>query len=105
MRGYGYRLVEFGFITNSEDVKIFNTRMDDIAAGVLAAFGIKAAENKEAENKAGGKDMGCILSVEGTKTQYYFDGQSVHAFYKWQRKECDQKGMQGDHRQHQADRG
>ena len=80
MRGYGYRLVEFGFITNAEDVKIFNTRMDDIAAGVLAAFGIKAAENKTEENKAGGEDMGCILSVEGTKTQYYFDGKSIHAF-------------------------
>lgn len=47
MRGYGYRLVEFGFITNAEDVKVFNTRMDDIAAGVLAAFGIgKIKESK-----------------------------------------------------------
>ena len=95
MRGYGYRLVEFGFITNAEDVKIFNTRMDDIAAGVLAAFGIKAAENKEAENKAGGKDMGCILSVEGTKTQYYFDGQSVHAFTNGKEKNVIKKVCRG----------
>lgn len=24
--------------------------------------------------------MGCILSVEGTKTQYYFDGRTIHPF-------------------------
>ena len=95
MRGYGYRLVEFGFITNAEDVKIFNTRMDDIAAGVLVAFGIKAAENKEAENKTGGEDMGCILSVEGTKTQYYFDGRSVHAFTNGKEKNVIKKVCRG----------
>nr|WP_304973189.1 N-acetylmuramoyl-L-alanine amidase [uncultured Schaedlerella sp.] len=95
MRGYGYRLVEFGFITNAEDVKIFNTRMDDIAAGVLAAFGIKAAENKTEENKAGGEDMGCILSVEGTKTQYYFDGKSIHAFTNGKEKSMIKKVCRG----------
>ena len=42
-KGYGYRLVEFGFITNSTDVNIFNTKMDEIATGVLNAFGIKSA--------------------------------------------------------------
>ncbi len=95
MRGYGYRLVEFGFITNAEDVKIFNTRMDDIARGVLAAFGIKAAENKTEENKTGGEDMGCILSVEGTKTQYYFDGKSVHAFTNGKEKNVIKKVCKG----------
>lgn len=95
MRGYGYRLVEFGFITNAEDVKIFNTRMDDIARGVLAAFGIKAAENKTEENKTGGEDMGCILSVEGTKTQYYFDGKSVHAFTNGKEKNVIKKVCSG----------
>lgn len=95
MRGYGYRLVEFGFITNAEDVKIFNTRMDDIARGVLAAFGIKAAENKTVESKTGGEDMGCILSVEGTKTQYYFDGKSVHAFTNGKEKNVIKKVCRG----------
>ena len=94
-RGYNYRLVEFGFITNAEDVKIFNTRMDDIAAGVLAAFGIKAAENKTEENKTGGEDMGCILSVEGTKTQYYFDGKSIHAFTNGKEKNVIKKVCRG----------
>lgn len=93
--GYNYRLVEFGFITNAEDVKIFNTRMDDIARGVLAAFGIKAAENKTEENKTGGEDMGCILSVEGTKTQYYFDGKSVHAFTNGKEKNVIKKVCRG----------
>ena len=39
-KGYNYRLVEFGFITNATDVSIFNNKMDEIAKGVLSAFGI-----------------------------------------------------------------
>lgn len=46
-RGFNYRLVEFGFISNAGDVNIFNSRMDDIARGVLAAFGIPAAGAQE----------------------------------------------------------
>lgn len=41
-RGFGYRLVEVGFITNAGDLAIFNNRMDDIARGILATFGIKS---------------------------------------------------------------
>lgn len=75
MRGYGYRLVEFGFITNAEDVKIFNTRMDDIARGVLDAFGIVSVENN-----IGDEDMKEIWTVDGEKTQYLFDGCHIHGF-------------------------
>ncbi len=39
-RGFNYRLVEFGFITNSEDMAIFNNRIEDLARGVLMSFGI-----------------------------------------------------------------
>lgn len=39
-RGYGYRLVEVGFITNVGDLTIFNNQMDDIARGILQAFEI-----------------------------------------------------------------
>lgn len=46
-RGYGYRLVEFGFISNKNDVKIFNSRMDDIAEGVLKAFDIPTKRIKQ----------------------------------------------------------
>lgn len=41
-RGINYRLVENGFITNIDDVLTFNSRMDEIAEGYLAAFGIES---------------------------------------------------------------
>ena len=43
VKGYPYRLMECGFITSATDVKIFNSRMDDIARGILQAFGLSAA--------------------------------------------------------------
>lgn len=46
-KGYGYRLVEFGFISNKNDVKIFNSRIDDIAEGVLEAFNIPTKRIKQ----------------------------------------------------------
>lgn len=51
-KGYGYRLVEFGFISNANDVKIFNSRMDDIAEGVLEAFDIQTKRIKQIPGKA-----------------------------------------------------
>lgn len=39
-KGYGYRLVENGFISNAGDVKTFNSKLDEIAKAYLAAFGI-----------------------------------------------------------------
>lgn len=36
--GYGYRLVEIGFISNADDVAIFNANIDMIAKGILACF-------------------------------------------------------------------
>ena len=55
-KGYPYRLLECGFITNAQDVKIFNEQMDDIAKGILNVFGIKASgsaagTSKPAESK------------------------------------------------------
>lgn len=41
-KGYGYRLVELGFISNSTDISIFNNNIDVIARGILGAFGIKS---------------------------------------------------------------
>lgn len=43
IKGYGYRLVEVGFISNSTDINIFNTRMDEIAKGILSSFGINVS--------------------------------------------------------------
>ena len=51
-KGYGYRLVEFGFISSKNDVKIFNSRMDDIAEGVLEAFDIPTKRIKQIPGKA-----------------------------------------------------
>ncbi|MGE9975276.1 N-acetylmuramoyl-L-alanine amidase [Coprococcus catus] len=51
-KGYGYRLVEFGFISNKNDVKIFNSRMDDIAEGVLKAFDIPTKRIKQVPGNA-----------------------------------------------------
>lgn len=41
-RGIAYRLVENGFISNAKDVRIFNSRIDDIARVYLSVFGITA---------------------------------------------------------------
>lgn len=39
-KGYGYRLVENGFISNADDVSIFNNNIDNIAKGILSCFDI-----------------------------------------------------------------
>lgn len=46
-RGYSYRLVEFGFISNAGDVNTFNTRLTDIAKGVLNCFGITSTSGNK----------------------------------------------------------
>lgn len=43
-KGYGYRLMECGFISNATDVSIFNANIDNIANMVLQAFGIKGGD-------------------------------------------------------------
>ena len=42
-KGVNYRLLECCFISNSEDLRKFNAQMDDLARGILAAFGIGSA--------------------------------------------------------------
>ena len=39
-KGYGYRLLECGFITDELDVGTFNSHIDQLALGIMAAFGI-----------------------------------------------------------------
>lgn len=39
-KGYGYRLIECGFISNADDVKVFNSGIDKLAKGILECFGI-----------------------------------------------------------------
>lgn len=86
-KGYGYRLVEFGFITNATDVGIFNSKMDEIARGILNAFGISSTTSSNITTTTttkGGNNMKEILAeiwaVKGEAGQYYFDGSHVHGF-------------------------
>lgn len=51
-RGYGYRLVECGFISNAADVSIFNSNIDAIARGILSCFGIGAGNNEDTPTPA-----------------------------------------------------
>jgi N-acetylmuramoyl-L-alanine amidase len=46
--GINYRLMECGFISNAGDMKIFNSKMDEIAKGILKCFDIGVI-NKPAE--------------------------------------------------------
>ena len=45
IKGYSYRLAECGFISNPNDVSTFNSRMDDIAKGILQCFDIEVSGN------------------------------------------------------------
>lgn len=42
-KGYGYRLAECGFISNKEDLYLFNNNIEKIAKGILEAFGISTS--------------------------------------------------------------
>ena len=63
-KGYSYRLLENGFITNKTDLTKFNEKIDDLARGILKSFCIapaapvapvkKKAEPIDGEIKAGG---------------------------------------------------
>lgn len=41
-KGYNYRLIECGFISNAQDIAIFNSRIDELAKNILGCFGINA---------------------------------------------------------------
>mgnify|MGYP005769070501 CR=1 FL=1 len=65
-RGYGYRLVENGFISNAGDVATFNSRIDDLAKIYLAAFCIDAGEAPAAPSPApSAPAQGGALEVDG----------------------------------------
>lgn len=91
-KGYSYRLIEFGFITNTNDLKTFNNKMDDIARGVLSCFGIGASEPDKwvwDDNKKewwyrysnGSYPKSQWLQLGGT--WYYFDSNGYAVRNKW----------------------
>lgn len=52
-KGYGYRLMECGFISSVEDMQIFNSRLDEIAKGILKCFGIPVRDAQPEEMPPG----------------------------------------------------
>lgn len=45
--GYSYRLVECGFISNANDISVFNCNVENIARGILGCFGIATSESTD----------------------------------------------------------
>lgn len=76
-KGYGYRLVENGFITNSKDVKTFNSRMDEIAKAYLAAFGITTQQQEELKAILRSDDMECLIIPDGKSEYWHIAGGRV----------------------------
>lgn len=60
--GINYRLAECGFISNAGDMKIFNSKMDEIAKGILKAFGITPKEEPKPAAKPATTDK--LYSVQ-----------------------------------------
>ena len=89
-KGYNYRLVEFGFITNATDVSVFNNRMDDIARGVLSAFGISSGAPTGwvlddtgwwYRDAGGGYPVSCWRQIGND--WYYFDSRGYAVSGQW----------------------
>lgn len=63
-RGYSYRLLENGFITNQNDLNKFNCKTDDLARGILNAFGIATAspakEDSDGKVTSGGTSQDTV---------------------------------------------
>jgi hypothetical protein len=74
-RGVGYRLLECGFITNSEDYDRVINGVDELCAGILSAFGVGSDSGAPATSSdadaAGGDESGDkSLALDG-KFEYY----------------------------------
>lgn len=65
-KGYSYRLLECGFISNATDRKIFNENIDKIAKGILNCFDIKVSGSTSSSNSSS-KPSSSTSSVNSTK--------------------------------------
>ena len=90
VKGYSYRLVEFGFITSPEDVEIFNNNIDTLATGILGCFGFApalytAGWKHDAKGWWYQKSNGTFYKSEWLKLYgdwYYFD-ENGYAVTNW----------------------
>ena len=82
-KGYGYRLVECGFISNATDVSIFNANIDNIAKGILECFGIKASGNTAPKPtpSTGKIEVGASVKLRSSAT-HYVTGQVIPSWVK-----------------------
>lgn len=76
-KGYGYRLMECGFISNAEDIRVFNKRIDEIAGGILKAFGIKCEGQAKEEPIDGRIRQGGVF--QNKKDEFGDISYQVHA--------------------------
>ena len=79
-RGISYRLLECCFITNSGDMNKFNKQIDDVARGILSAFGIITGNSTTNTIQKGETTMVCFYRItdKDKNKVYYFDGEKVH---------------------------
>jgi N-acetylmuramoyl-L-alanine amidase len=63
-RGINYRLLECCFISNAQDIAKFNANMDAVAAGILGAFGIKAASSTSSSASKPAASTGKLYRVQ-----------------------------------------
>lgn len=68
--GYPYRLLECCFISNYDDLMKFNNQMDDLARGILNAFGIATEKPKRNMSEA---------AMQGIGNQAYTGGECCPA--------------------------
>ena len=66
-KGYPYRLVECGFISNATDRSIFNKNIDAIAKGILECFDIKVSESTSISSSTSSKPSSSSTSSSSEK--------------------------------------
>lgn len=69
--GINYRLLECGFISNADDVKIFNEKMKELATGILKCFGVTA------ENTSEGTASSTTTSTNASANKSTYTGNSI----------------------------
>ena len=66
-KGYPYRLLECGFISNTQDVKIFNGKTDEIAKGILNVFGIGTSDSGSTDTSGESKPVSATPQPDTSK--------------------------------------
>lgn len=72
-RGYNYRLLECCFISNADDVSKFNASIDEVAKGILAAFGIGASNSVASTAASAATSTVATSSAANTSSSSSYD--------------------------------